>query len=138
MHRRSTTAGLLFTLGGLAACGGSTASEEPDVIIAPGALAEALANDPGAATAIYDGQLLELSGTVGTKVEPGGLNPTLAIQFAGVDGLAGFVRFDPEDSAARSEFDSLAVGDQVTLRCRFEVLNASGSLFAIKDCRVVS
>jgi hypothetical protein len=44
-----------------------------------------------------------------------------------------FVQFDPADGAARSESESLAVGDQVTLRCRFEVLNASGSLFAVKD-----
>jgi len=25
------------------------------------------------------------------------------------------------------------MGDRVTLHCRFEVLNASGSLFAVKD-----
>ena len=56
MHRASTTVALLAVLGGLAACGGSTASEEPDVTIAPRALAEALANDREGAVATYGGQ----------------------------------------------------------------------------------
>jgi hypothetical protein len=142
--RTSMSFGWLFTIIALAGCGGSSASEEPDVIIAPRALVEELARDRAGATARYDGQLLELSGTVGGKVEPGGLNPTIGIQFAGIDdrlafdaGLS-FVRFDPEDGSASSEFEGLDVGDQVTLLCRFEALNASGSLFAVKECRVTS
>jgi hypothetical protein len=63
--RLSVIAVLAF---GLAACGGSTASEEPDTSIAPEALARALADDRDAALAAYGGKVLELSGTVGANV----------------------------------------------------------------------
>jgi hypothetical protein len=134
----------LTLVAGICACGGSTASEEPDVVIAPAALARALADDPRAAVATYGGQVLELSGTVGEKVQPGGLNPTLGVSFASIDDRLAFdanlsfVSFDSGDGAAVSEFESLAVGDAVTLRCHFEVLNEAATLFAVNDCRVAS
>jgi hypothetical protein len=112
------------------------------VVIAPADLARALADDREATLATYGGKVLELSGTVGTKIRPGGVNPTMGVVFASIDeklafdAHLSFVVFDAEDTAARSEFEALSVGDEVTLRCRLELLNESGSLFLVKGCRV--
>lgn len=118
---------------GLTACGESTTSRKADVVIAPADLARELAGDRETAFAKYDGKILELSGSVGKKIEPGGLNPTLGVAFASIDerlafdANLSFVSFDGEDGAARSEFEGLAVGDAVTLRCRFQRLGDSTS-----------
>lgn len=144
MHDFEKLAVILALGGGVLSCGGSTASQEPDAVVAPAELAQALARDPQAALAAYGGKVLELSGTVGEKIRPGGLNPTLGVAFAEIDDRLAFdanlsfVSFDSEDGAAVSEFESLAVGDAVTLRCRLEVLNEAASLFSMKACRLAS
>ncbi|MEX2048675.1 MAG: hypothetical protein WEB90_03775 [Gemmatimonadota bacterium] len=107
------------------------------------ALARSLADNREAALAEYRGKVLELSGTGAEKVVPGGLNPTIGVAFEGIDDRLAFdanlsfVAFDPEDRTARSQFEALSVGDAVTVRCRMDVLNESGTLFLVNDCRVV-
>ncbi len=124
----------------LGACGAPP--PEADVVIAPADLARALANDRKAALATYGGKVLELSGTVAGKIEPEGLNPTQGVVFAGIDQKLAFdsdlnfVMFDSEDAAATTEFESIAVGDAVTVVCRLEALNESGSLILVKGCRM--
>jgi hypothetical protein len=79
---------------------------------------------------------------VGDLVRPGGLNPTLGVVFESIDdrlafdsGLS-FVSFEPDDADAVEEFNGLSVGDRVTLHCRLERLNESGSLIKVGDCRL--
>jgi hypothetical protein len=143
MHRSSKLLAALAALSIATGCGNSSAPGEADVTVSPVALAQALASDRDAALATYRDKVLELSGTVGKKVEPSGVNDTRGIAFAGIDpklafdANLSFVAFDADDPAAVSEFEALTVGAAVTLRCRLEVLNESGSLFLVKSCRVV-
>lgn len=126
-----------------AGCRDSGTSEEPAAVLTPVALAQALASDREATLAAYRDKVLELTGTVEGKIEPSGLNDTRGVVFAGIDerlafdANLSFVAFDADDPAAVSEFERLAVGDSVTVRCRLVVLNESGSLFLVKSCRVV-
>lgn len=124
-------------------CGGSAASEEPAAVMTVVALAQALASDREATLATYRDKVLELTGTVGKKIEPSGLNPTRGIAFAGVDDRLAFdanlsfIAFDAEDAAAVQEFEGLAVGDAFTARCRLQFVNETGSLFLVKSSRLV-
>lgn len=142
MHRLAKAIAATAALIIATACGDAGASDEPATVVSPVALAQALADDRATALATYRDKVLELSGTVAEKVEPSGLNDTRGIVFAGIDqDLAfdsnlSFVGFDADDPAAVSEFEDIAVGDAVTLRCRLVVLNESGSLFLVKSCRV--
>ena len=124
-------------------CGGDP-PPEADAVVAPAELARALADDRAAALAAWEGSTLSLTGTVAEKIRPGGLNPTLGVRFGEIDerlafdsGLS-FVSFDPEDGAARSEFEALAVGATVTLHCRLERLSPDGTLLKVGSCRVIS
>ena len=142
MRRLTVVLTILIAVGVVAACGDS-GLPAADAVIAPEALARALADDRATALATYGGQVLELSGTVGEKIQPGGLNPTIGVAFTSVDeqlafdANLSFVSFDSDDAAAVSDFGSLAVGDAVTLRCRLEIVNPSAELFLVNDCRVV-
>jgi len=142
MRRFVYTASVTLLLGSLTGCKGSTASRGPDAVVAPADLARGLAENRQATFDAYDGKILELAGTVGKLVQPGGPNPTMGVVFASIDERLGFdsglsfVSFDPEDGAATAEFDGLSVGGRVTLHCRLERLNESGSLFKVGNCRV--
>ena len=126
MHRaKKKMLALAAFLACLPACGGSSAPPpKADVVIAPEELARALARDHNAALATYGGKVLELSGTVSEKIMPEGLNPTMGVAFASIDGRLAFdanlsfVSFDPDDLASKADFEAVSVGDAVTLLCR--------------------
>jgi len=139
---RSKLTSVLLALALIPACDSASGAPEADLTLSPVELARALAADPQSAVERYGDQWIQLSGTVGEKVAPGGLNPTIAVEFAEVDGQLAFdsgmafVSFDPEDRDAKAEFDGISVGEEVTLVCMLEALNPTASLIKVGNCRL--
>jgi len=122
-------------------CSRSGAPAEPQFRMSAVQFVDEFLADRPAAAERYGGKILELSGTVGNK--HGTAMSALGIGFQEIDPAKAFESnmplffFEPTDSRAREEYESIAVGDAVRIRCLFEIMDLEKELYLVKECRLV-
>ena len=141
MNRMHLTGMILVAVAISLGCSKADAPANPYLRLSAVQFVDEFLDDRPAAALKYGGKLLDLTGTVGDK--HGSRLTALGIGFEEVDPAKAFEAnmslffFEPSDSRAVAEYNSIEVGDAVRIRCLFHIMDLEKELYLVKNCRLV-